>query len=158
MNKVTPPETDKEKRERYLKALETHEAEAEAIKTAFVIDDFVSDVETVREVEIEAESYVRQKQIVEKLISEGATEYEIQEAISKVKPEFKIVKYKRLTNEDIIKLNRIKDVDERGMRTIHLLLSRADPSITIEKVKAMGTLATGRITLAIQDQTPLFLI
>ena len=151
-------ETDDEKRARYAAKLEQREETVEVIRRSFVIDEFVSDAEDELEVEIPEAKYLLERQKVEALLNEEPfSEEEFEKALEQLMPRFITIKYKRLTNEDIVKLNRIRDVGERGLRTIFLLLSRADPKITYDKIKKMDPIETARITAAITEKTPVFL-
>jgi hypothetical protein len=149
-------ETDDEKRARYAAKLDEHEAKIEVVRRSFEIDEFVASKDDVLTVDVPEGSYLIERQKLEVLISEGKFD-EFEEALKQLTPSYTTVSYKRLTNDDILALNRIKNQDERGLRTLHLLLSKADPAITYEKVKAMDPIETSRITAAITEKTPLFL-
>ena len=68
-----------------------------------------------------------------------------------------IVRYKPLTNEDLFKVMKIEDDTERGIELLYLMLSKADPKITREKLKKLNPLVTARILNAITSKEPLFL-
>jgi len=68
-----------------------------------------------------------------------------------------IVRYKPLTNEDLFKVMKIEDDTERGIELLYLMLSKADPKITREKLKKLNPLITAQILNAITSKEPLFL-
>ena len=73
-------------------------------------------------------------------------------------PELKaVVKYKRLTNADLVNASKIKDEQERGLEILFYMLSKADAKVTREKVHALDPVATTHILLAITGKTPVFL-
>lgn len=110
--------------ERGKKALEEHEKRKERIRRLFNIDDFIVNVEKIREVEV---------------------------------PELNIVvRYKSLTNEDLFKVMKIKDDTERGIELLYLMLSKADPNVTREKLRKMNPMVTAQILNAITSKEPLF--
>jgi hypothetical protein len=156
--KLEAIETDDEKRARYAAKLNQHEETVEIIRSAFVIDEFVTDAEDVLEVEVPTASYLLEKQKVEALLNaKPFSDEDFENALKELKPQFTIIKYKRLTNADIVKLNKYRDVNERGLRVIFLLLSRADPSVTYEKICIMDPIETSRILAAITEKSPIFL-
>jgi len=59
------------------------------------------------------------------------------------------VRYKRLTNEDSLKLNKIEDAQEKNLETFFIMLSKADPNVTREKVWKMDPILTAKILTAI---------
>jgi len=134
-----------------------HEATVDVVRRTFDIDEFVADEKTVLEVEIPESSYLLACHRVEELIEKGASDEEVERAIAELQPQFTIVRYCRLTNADIMALNRLKDIGERGIQTFFLMLSKADPMITYDKLQWMNPLITARITQAIKGKTPLFL-
>lgn len=74
-------------------------------------------------------------------------------------PELEVtVKYKQLTNIDFLQAMKVKDDQEKGLEILYYLLSRADPNVTREKIKAMNPLKTARILAAITSKTPIFLM
>jgi hypothetical protein len=152
------PETDAEKRAQYRQRLEQHEAAVEGVRRSFDIDVFIADVAETLEVEVPDLAYLRTRKRIEALVDAGAlSDDAFEKALAALEPRFIVVKYKRLTNEDILQLNRIKDDGERGLQTLYLFLSKANPSITFDKLKAIDPLLTSRISRAITEQTPLFL-
>ena len=62
------------------------------------------------------------------------------------------VPYKVLNVGDERDLSKYADPEEHKLRKLHLWLSKADPSITYEQVKAMPTVTAGAIFNAIQAQ------
>ena len=68
-----------------------------------------------------------------------------------------VVRYKRLTNADLLKVLKIEDSSEQGLEILFYMLSRADPSVTREKVRKLDPIVTAKILSAIMAETPLFL-
>ncbi len=68
-----------------------------------------------------------------------------------------IVRYKSLTNEDLFKVMKIEDDTERGIELLYLMLSKADPNVTREKLRKLSPMVTARILNAITSKEPLFL-
>jgi hypothetical protein len=52
-------------------------------------------------------------------------------------PELGAIQYGLLTVEDWLKLSRIEDRSELTVAVVAMMLSKADPSVTVEKVKAL---------------------
>lgn len=48
------------------------------------------------------------------------------------------IKYKKLTVKENASLVKLKDVEKRGIKMLHLMLSKVDPSITEEKIENLG--------------------
>ena len=69
-----------------------------------------------------------------------------------------IVKYKVLTNADLLKISRVEGEHEKGFEILFLLLSKADPNITREKLYAVEPSVTNRILAAITREKPIFLM
>jgi hypothetical protein len=149
-------ETDEEKRARYAVKIAEYEEKIEVVRTSFDIDEFVASKETVLEVEVPEVSYLLERQKLEVLINEGKYD-EFEKALKQLTPRYTTVKYKRLRNSDIIDLNKINNQQERGLQTLFLLMSRADPLVTMKKIRDMDPIETTRITAAITEKTPLFL-
>ena len=68
-----------------------------------------------------------------------------------------VVRYKRLTNADLLKVLKIDDPSEQGLEILFYMLSRADPAVTREKVRQLDPIVTAKILSAIMAETPLFL-
>jgi hypothetical protein len=62
-----------------------------------------------------------------------------------------IVRYGHLSFGDIIELNNIPDDLERGVTAIALMLSKADNTITVEKVKALPTYVVKKLSDALAE-------
>ena len=60
-------------------------------------------------------------------------------------PNIGVVRFKRLTADEIREFANIPDSFEVGMRMLTKMLSKADPSITYEKIKQMDVIVTSRI-------------
>jgi LmbE family N-acetylglucosaminyl deacetylase len=169
-------DSEDEKRKQYWRRIEQHEAE-EAAKLAtasrrFNIDEFIADVEKPIDVKVPTVAYARQKQEVQNAIKRLGLmqnadtpeaditnqEASIEQLIAALKPDFYIVTYKQLTNADILALNEqnVKGY-ERSLDILFRMLSKADASVTREKIKALGPLNTAQILVAIREKTPLFL-
>jgi hypothetical protein len=62
-----------------------------------------------------------------------------------------IVRYGHLSFGDIVKLNSISDDLERGVTAIALMLSKADNTITVEKVKALPAFIFKKLSDALAE-------
>ena len=113
--------------ERGKRVLEEHEKRKEKIRKQFNIDDFIRDAEEVREVEVDYGG------------------------------ETLIIKYKSLRNKDNFELAKIEDDQKRSVKTLYIMLSRADPNVTEEKVENLNPILTQRILAEISKRELSFL-
>jgi tRNA A58 N-methylase Trm61 len=168
--------SDDEKRKQYRKRIEQHEAKEVAKRAAasrrFNIDEFIADVEKPIDVQVPTIAYARQKQEVQNAIKQLGLmqdadtpeadmtnqEAAIEQLIEALKPDFYVVTYRQLTNADILALNEQNAKGyERSLDILFRMLSKADASVTRDKIKALGPLNTAYILTAIREKTPLFL-
>ena len=83
---------------------------------------------------------------------------DVNEVLEAEVPELNVVvKYKRLTNADLLEISKVKDANKRGLETLFYMLNKADANVTREKLDALDPVVTARITAAITEKTPLFL-
>jgi len=151
------PETDAQKRARYQARIKAHEAAVEVVRRSFDIDALIANTNQVLEVEVPDIAYLRACQRLGTLATAGAlSEDEFEAEVAQLTPVYHVIRYKPITNQDLLELNKVP-IEERGLHTLHRFLSRADPAVTLEKVRAMDPLLTARISAAIAEQTPLFL-
>lgn len=64
-----------------------------------------------------------------------------------------VVKYKRLTVEDSFKLQEAKNVTEQGIKIIYLMLGKADPNVTEDKIRKLPPVVAEKILSALSGQT-----
>ncbi|MCD6466236.1 hypothetical protein J7L27_07730 [Candidatus Bathyarchaeota archaeon] len=62
------------------------------------------------------------------------------------------IKYGRLTVEDILAINSIKDQTERSIEAITRMLRKADPEVTAEKIKALPADLFAKIVTALAKE------
>lgn len=66
-----------------------------------------------------------------------------------------IVKYKQLTNADMLEIVKVKNNEAQGFETLFYLLHRGDPAITKKKLMKMSPYAAALILRAITSETPI---
>ena len=62
------------------------------------------------------------------------------------------IRYGRLTVEDILAINSIKDPTERSIEAITRMLRKADPAVTAEKIKALPADIFAKIVSALAKE------
>ena len=62
------------------------------------------------------------------------------------------IKYGRLTVEDILAINNIKDQTERSIEAVTRMLRKADPDITAEKIKMLPADIFAKIVSALAKE------
>lgn len=62
------------------------------------------------------------------------------------------IRYKKLTVKENASLLRVKDVEKRGTKILHLMLSKVDPTITEEKIEKLGSDVAGIILATILEE------
>jgi len=107
--------------------LAEREKEKEKIRREFNIDDFVRDADETREVEV------------------------------KWGGETLVIKYKSLRNKDNFELAKIEDEQKRNIKTLFVMMNRADPNITEEKIENLNPILTQRILAEISRRELSFL-
>ena len=63
-----------------------------------------------------------------------------------------LIRYGRLTVEDVIAVNSIKDEVERSIEVITRMLRKADPEVTKEKIKALSADVFAKIIKALAKE------